>query len=167
MFDTLVESVIHLFSNLLSKEGIVFVTSMMPILELRGGVVVGYSLGLDLMTTSLISVLGNLLPIPFILFFIEKIFDFMEKHNILVSLVHKLRERAEHKSGSIKNAEFIGLLLFVGIPLPITGAWTGALVAEMLQIKRSKALLAIFCGLLMALSIMLVFSYGLLNQLGI
>ena len=69
MFDTLVESVIHLFSNLLSKEGIVFVTSMMPILELRGGVVVGYSLGLDLMTTSLISVLGNLLPIPFILFF--------------------------------------------------------------------------------------------------
>ena len=80
----------------------------------------------------------------------------MEKHNILVSLVHKLRERAEHKSGSIKNAEFIGLLLFVGIPLPITGAWTGALVAEMLQIKRSKALLAIFCGLLMALSIMLV-----------
>ncbi len=167
MFDTLVESVIHLFSNLLSKEGIVFVTSMLPILELRGGVVVGYTLGLDLMTTSIISILGNLLPIPFILFFIEKIFDFMERHNILVSLVHKLRQRAEHKSGSIKNAEFIGLVLFVGIPLPVTGAWTGALVAEMLQIKRSKAMLAILCGLFMALSIMLIFSYGLLSQLGI
>lgn len=167
MFDSLVESVIHVFSNLLSKEGIVFVTSMMPILELRGGVVVGYSLGLDLVTTSIISVVGNLLPIPFVLFFIEKVFVFMEKHNILVSLVHKLRERASHKSGSIKNAEFIGLVLFVGIPLPGTGAWTGSLIAEMLQVNRKKAMLAILCGVFLALAIMLVFSYGLLNQLGI
>ena len=167
MFELLVEKMISLLSSLLSKEGIVFITSILPILELRGGVLVGYTLGLDLLTTSIISVVGNLLPIPFVLFFIEKVFDFMERHHILVSLVHKLRERASHKSGSIKKAEFIGLLLFVGIPLPGTGAWTGSLIAEMLQIDRKKAFVAIVCGVFLALAIMLIFSYGLLNQLGI
>lgn len=166
MFESLVDGMINLLSNLLSKEGIVFVVSTLPILELRGGVLVGYLLEVPLITTSIISVIANLLPIPFVLFFIEKVFIFMEKHNILVSLVHKLKERASHKSSSIKNAEFIGLMLFVGIPLPGTGAWTGALIAELLQIDRKKAMLAISFGVLLALLIMLVLSYGLLNQLG-
>ena len=166
MFESLVDGMIHLLSNLLSKEGIIFVVSTLPILELRGGVLVGYLLDVPLITTSILSVIANLLPIPFVLFFIEKVFIFMEKHNILVSLVHKLKERASHKSASIKNAEFIGLMLFVGIPLPGTGAWTGALIAELLQIDRKKAMLAISFGVLLALLIMLVLSYGLLNQLG-
>ena len=124
-------------------------------------------MGLDLLTTSVIAVVGNLLPIPFVLFFIEKVFLFMEKNNILVNLVHKLKDRATNKSSSIKNAEFIGLVIFVGIPLPGTGAWTGALIAEMLQVDRKKAFLAITCGVFLALAIMLIVSYGLLNQLGI
>lgn len=167
MFETLVQSMINLLSSLLSKEGIVFATSVLPILELRGGVLAGYFMGLDLFTTSVIAVVGNLLPIPFVLFFIEKVFLFMEKHNILVNLVHKLKDRATNKSSSIKNAEFIGLVIFVGIPLPGTGAWTGALIAEMLQVDRKKAFLAIICGVFLALAIMLIVSYGLLNQLGI
>lgn len=167
MLESLVHGFIGLLSNLLSKEGIVFVVSLFPILELRGGVLAGYWLDVPLLTTSMIAVIGNILPIPFILFFIEKIFDFMENHNILVNLIHKIRERAAHKSGKIKNAEFIGLMLFVGIPLPGTGAWTGSLIAEMLQVDRTKAMLAMLCGIFIALAIMLIFSYGLLNQLGL
>lgn len=166
MTEKLVEFIIH-YASWLNKEVIVFIISLLPILELRGGVLAGYWLGLPLLTTSIIAVIGNILPIPFILFFIEKILGFLEKHNILTNIIHKLRERAIHKSKGLKKMEFIGLMLFVGIPLPGTGAWTGALVAETLQMDRKKALLAIFLGVLIALVIMLVVSYGVLNQIGL
>jgi len=166
MTEKLVEFILH-YTSWLSGEIIVFIVSMMPILELRGGVIAGYLLGLPLLTTSIIAVIGNLLPIPFILFFIEKILTFMEKHNILTSFIHKIRERALHKSKSLQNMEFIGLMIFVGIPLPGTGAWTGALVAETLQMDRKKAFLAIVLGVFIALAIMLIFTYGVLNQIGL
>lgn len=166
MTEKIVEYIIQNVSWL-SKELVVFIISMMPILELRGGVLAGYWLGLPLLTTSIIAVIGNLLPIPFILFFIEKILTFLEKHNILTNFIHKIRERALHKSKGLQNMEFIGLMLFVGIPLPGTGAWTGALVAETLQMDRKKALLAIFLGVFIALAIMLIVSYGVLNQIGL
>jgi len=167
MVESLVEILVNTFQNLFSKEGTVFFISLLPILELRGGVLAGYFMGLPLMVTSVIAVVGNLLPIPFILLFIEKIFTFMEKHNILKDVVLKLRERGKHKSSSISKAEFWGLLVFVAIPLPGTGAWTGALVAEMLQIDRKKAFIAITLGVFGALAIMLTVSYGLLNQIGL
>ena len=166
MTEKLVELVIH-YAGWLNKEMIVFVISMMPILELRGGVLAGYWMNLPLLTTSIIALVGNLLPIPFILFFIEAILKFLEKHNILTKFIHKIRDRALHKSKAIQNAEFIGLMLFVGIPLPGTGAWTGSLVAETLQMDRKKAFLAIVLAVLLALGIMLVFSYGILNQVGL
>ncbi len=166
MTEKLVEFILH-YTSWLNEEVIVFIISVFPILELRGGVLAGYWLGLPLMTTSIIAVIGNLLPIPFILFFIEIILGFMEKHNILTSFIHTLRERALHKSKGLQNMEFIGLMLFVGIPLPGTGAWTGALVAETLQMDRKKAMLAITLGVFIALAIMLVVSYGVLNQIGI
>lgn len=166
MTEKLVEFILH-YTAWLNKEVIVFLISLMPILELRGGVLAGYWLDLPLVTTSIIAVIGNLLPIPFILFFIEKILTFMEKHNILTSFIHKIRERALHKSKGLANMEFIGLMLFVGIPLPGTGAWTGALVAETLQMNRKKAMLAITLGVFIALTIMLIVSYGVLNQIGI
>lgn len=162
MTEKLVELVIH-YAGWLNKEVIVFVISMMPILELRGGVLAGYWMNLPLLTTSVIALVGNLLPIPFILFFIEAILKFLEKHNILTKFIHKIRDRALHKSKTIQNAEFIGLMLFVGIPLP----GTGALVAETLQMERKKAFVAIVLGVLIALAIMLVFSYGVLNQVGL
>jgi uncharacterized membrane protein len=166
MTEKLVEFILH-YTSWLNEEIIVFIISLFPILELRGGVLAGYWLGLPLLTTSIIAVIGNLLPIPFILFFIEKILTFMEKHNILTSFIHKIRDRALHKSKGLANMEFIGLMLFVGIPLPGTGAWTGALVAETLQMDRKKAMLAITLGVFIALIIMLIVSYGVLNQIGI
>lgn len=167
MTEQLVEFMIQGLSSLFNKEGVVFFISLLPILELRGGVLAGYWLDLPLATTSIIAVVGNLLPIPFILLFIEKIFQFMEKHNIFKSLVHKLKERALHKSAGLSQAEFWGLLVFVAIPLPGTGAWTGALMAELLQIDRKKAFLAITLGVFGALGIMLIVSYGVLNQIGL
>ena len=166
MTEKLVEIILH-YTSWLSSEIIVFFVSILPILELRGGVLAGYWLGLPLWTTSIIAVIGNLLPIPFILFFIEKILAFLVKHKILTKFISKLRERALHKSKSLENMEFIGLMLFVGIPLPGTGAWTGALVAETLQMDRKKAMLAITLGVMIALVIMLIVSYGVLNQIGI
>jgi len=166
MTEKLVEFIIH-YASWLNKEVLVFIISMTPILELRGGVLAGYWLGLPLWTTSIIAVIGNLLPIPFILLFIEKILAFMVKHNILTNFIHKLRERALHKSKGLQNMEFIGLMIFVGIPLPGTGAWTGALVAETLQMDRKKAMLSITLGVIIALVIMLVVSYGVLNQIGL
>lgn len=167
MVDHLVEIIVTSLNSILNSQGIVFIISLLPILELRGGVLAGYWLDLPLIQTALISVIGNLLPIPFILLFIEKIFSFMEKHHILEKMVHSLKERALHKSASLKNAEFLGLLIFVAIPLPGTGAWTGALVAEVLQMDRKKAFVAISLGVIGALLIMLTVSYGLLNQLGL
>ena len=110
MTERLVELVIH-YAGWLNKEVIVFVISMMPILELRGGVLAGYWMNLPLLTTSVIALVGNLLPIPYILFFIEAILKFLEKHNILTKFIHKIRDRALHKSKAIQNAEFIGLVL--------------------------------------------------------
>lgn len=167
MTETLVQTVIQLLQSIFSKEIIVFIISMLPILELRGGVLAGYWMDLPLWTTSLIAVVGNLLPIPFILMFIESIFKFLLKHHWGEKLVHKIKDRALTKSDSIRKAEFWGLLIFVAIPLPGTGAWTGALVAEMLQIDRKKAFVAIALGVLGALLIMTTLSYGVLNQLGL
>lgn len=167
MVDSLVKFFIDTFQNLISKEGTVFLISMMPILELRGGVLAGYFMELPLFTTSVISVIGNLLPIPFILVFVERIFNYMESHHILEKPVRILHERARHKSKGLNKMEFWGLMIFVAIPLPGTGAWTGALVAEVLQMDRKKAFLSITLGVLGALLIMLTLSYGLLNQLGL
>ena len=167
MVEHIVEFLVEGYANLLSKEGLVFVISMMPVLELRGGVLAGYFMNLPLLTTSVLGVLGNLVPIPFILLFMEKIFEFMEKHNILTSFMRALRTRAQHKSKALVNAEFWGLVLFVAVPLPVTGAWTGAWAAEILQIPRRKAFLAISLGVLGALVIMLIFSYGVLNSIGL
>lgn len=166
MTEKLVEFILH-YASWLNKEALVFIISLFPILELRGGVLAGYWLGLPLATTSIIAVVGNLLPIPFILLFIEKILAFLEEHNILTNFIRKLKDRALHKSKGLENMEFIGLMLFVGIPLPGTGAWTGALVAETLQMDRKKAMLAIIFGVIIALVIMLIVSYGVLNQIGI
>jgi uncharacterized membrane protein len=149
----------------LPKEIFVFFVSMLPLIELRGGLLVASLLKISLIKANIICILGNIIPIPFILLFIKKIFEFMKKHNILSGLVRKLEERAEKKSEGVEKGEFIFLLLFVGIPLPGTGAWTGSLIASLLEFDIKKASIAIFIGILMATIIMDVVSYGVLGAL--
>jgi len=151
--------------HFLPKELFVFFVSMLPLIELRGGVIVATLLKIPLIKANLICIIGNIIPIPFILLFIKKIFEFMKKHNILSGLVYKLEARAEKKSAGVEKGEFIFLLLFVGIPLPGTGAWTGSLIASLLEFDIKKASAAIFLGVLMATVIMDIVSYGVLGSI--
>ena len=151
--------------QIIPEEVFVFFVSLLPLIELRGGLVVASLLQIPIIKASVICVLGNVLPIPFILLFIRKIFAFMKKHNILKGFVEKLESRAERKSQGVERGEFIFLLCFVGIPLPGTGAWTGSLIASLLEIDIKKASVAILLGVLMAAVIMDIVSYGVLGAI--
>ena len=149
----------------ISAKAVVFIVSLMPILECRGGLIVASLLGVDIVEAIPICVIGNFLPIPFILLFIKRIFKWLKRFSITEKIVTKLENRAMNKSEAIKNGEFLGLMLFVGIPLPGTGAWTGSLVAALLDIDFKKALVAEILGILIATVIMSIVSYGLLARI--
>ena len=140
-----------------------FIISMLPVVELRGSIPVGYSLGLPWYTNMIVSVIGNMIPVPIILLFIVKIFEIMKKKNILKNLVEKLENRAINRSESVTKSEFIGLMLFVAIPFPGTGAWTGALIAAMLKMNRRDAFISIFLGVTIAGTIITLGTYGILG----
>lgn len=148
-----------------SKEIVVFIISMIPILELRGGLIVSSLLQVPITTAIPLCIVGNIIPIPFILLFIKQIFKWMKKLKIFRGLIEKLENRAMSKSDNIKKYEFWGLVLFVGIPLPGTGAWTGSLIAALLEVDFKKAVLAELLGIAIATIIMSIFSYGLLGTL--
>ncbi len=163
MTDGLVEMIVNTFSASLPKELIVFFVSMIPILELRGSILAAGFLKMDFLSTFIIAVIGNMLPIPFVLLFIDKIFSQL-KRTRLEKFVVKLEKRALSKSDSIEKYGFWGLLIFVGIPLPGTGAWTGSLIASMLRMKKRTAILAIFLGVLLAGLIMSLLAFGIIKQ---
>lgn len=148
-----------------SKEALIFIISLFPILELRGGLLAASLLKVNYLTALPLCVIGNILPIPFILLFIRKIFGWMKKSRVLRPLVEKMENRAMGRSDQIQNYEFLGLLLFVGIPLPGTGAWTGALIASLMQIDIKKSSVAILAGIALAAVIMSIVSYGVLGNL--
>lgn len=163
------ESLAVWFANTLgkyvSREIVIFIISMIPILELRGGLLVSKLLDVSITTAIPICIIGNIIPIPFILLFIKQIFKWMKKIKIFRGLIEKLENRAMSRSDSIKKYEFWGLVLFVGIPLPGTGAWTGSLIAALLDIDFKKAILAELLGIAIATVIMSIVSYGLLGVL--
>ena len=163
--DSLVQWFTVTLGPLMSKEALIFIISLLPILELRGGLLAASLLKVEYLTALPICVIGNILPIPFILLFIRRIFALLKKTKAFRPLVEKMERRAMGKSDRIKEYEFLGLLLFVGIPLPGTGAWTGSLIASLLEIDIKKSSLAILCGIIMATVIMYVVSYGLVGNL--
>ena len=147
----------------ISNSFIVFIISLMPILELRGGLIAAAILGLDIVPSFIICLIGNILPLPFILFFITYIFDFLKKHTKLKNFVEKIEKKALSKKDKIEKAEFWGLLLFVGIPLPGTGGWTGTLIAALIGMDKKKAMTATILGVLLASIIVGTLSFGLLK----
>jgi uncharacterized membrane protein len=163
------ESLAVAFANTLgkyvAKEVVVFLISMVPLLELRGGLIVASLLQIPITRAIPICIVGNIIPIPFILLFIRQIFQWMKKIKMFRGLVEKLENRAMSKSDSIRKYEFWGLVLFVGIPLPGTGAWTGSLIAALLEMDIKKAVLAELLGIVIATVIMSFVSYGLLGAL--
>ena len=137
----------------------VSLVSMIPLVELRGGIVVARLLSLPLWQAITFSIIGNIIPIPFILLFIKKIFAWMKKKHILTRFVAWCERRAEKKSKGKERGIFIFLLLFVGIPIPGTGAWMGSLIAALYDFDIKKASFAIFLGLIMATAIMVALAY--------
>jgi uncharacterized membrane protein len=150
----------------ISPQIITFLISMIPLLELRGSIVVaGSILKLPLVQTFIAAVLGNMLPIPFILLFIEKIFDWMKKIKGLKKVPEWIEAKAMKKSEQIEKYGYLGLFLFVAIPIPGTGAWTGSLLAVLFGMKPKKSLLFIFFGVLTAGIIMSLVSFGAINTI--
>lgn len=149
----------------LPPEVAVFLVSMVPILELRGGLLLASLLKIPMLKAAVICVIGNIIPIPFILLFIKQIFKWLKKTKMFRPLIEKLEKRAMGKSDSIKRFEFWGLVLFVGIPLPGTGGWTGALIASLLEVDLKKSVPAIILGICLAMIIMLIVSYGILGNI--
>lgn len=158
--ESLVNSIVGMLGGIPS-ELIVFIISLFPILECRGGMIAASLLGVDYWLAAIISVVGNLLPIPFIFLFIEKIFNLLKKTKRLGKLVTKIENKAMSKSEKVTKYKRWGLLLFVGIPLPGTGAWTGALIAVLLKLNLKDSVISILLGVVLALAIMSFITYGI------
>lgn len=143
---------------------VMFIISLMPILELRGGLIAASLMNAPMWTSFLVCFIGNILPIPFILWFITSIFEYLKKKGKrLGKLVEKIENKANSKKDQIERLKYLGLVLFVGIPLPGTGAWTGCLIAALLGMDKKKSAIAAIAGVIMAGIIMLIFSYGILG----
>ena len=145
-----------LHSTMTGKVLLTALISMLPVVELRGGLPAGVALGLPIPLSFAASLLGNMLPVPFVILFARPVFQWVRAHiPALGSFVTKLETRAYAKSKNVKKYEAWGLLIFVAIPLPGTGAWTGALIASVLNMRLKRAVPVIFLG-----SIMTVLTYG-------
>ena len=162
MIDGIVGAIESFFLETVGKELCVFFCSMIPIIELRGAIPLGAALGLPLWKSFILSVVGNMLPVPIILLFVKKVLSFMSKCRVKLfnKVANWVYAKAEKNKAKIEKYSFWGVALFVGIPLPMTGAWTGSLVAAMLDMKFWKAVLSAFIGVLVAGVVMSLISYG-------
>ncbi len=143
---------------------ITFIVSMVPVIELRGAIPIGVGLGMSPLAALGVSIVGNLVPVPFIILFIRKIFRWMRRHMPrLEKLVSRMEEKAEKHKDLVTKWEFWGLLILVAIPLPGTGAWTGALVAALMDLRLKKSFPAIFTGVVIAGLIVTGITYGFVN----
>lgn len=167
----IINSIIDLFSGLgnlkFGKELIVFIISFCPILELRGGLIAASLLNMDPVRSYIISIIGNVLPVPFVLLFINKILLWMSKSNVkwMYKTANFLYEKAEKNKKTISKYGYLGLTLFVGVPLPGTGAYTGCLVASVFNMDKKKSFWCILLGIFMASVIMMLVSFGILNKI--
>ena len=156
------EAIEQFFLETVGRELCVFFCSMLPIIECRGSIPIGAVWGLPWWQTALFSIAGNLLPVPFILLFIRLILKFM--HRCRVKFLNRfaawLDRKVEKHKGTIEKYSYWGILIFVGIPLPGTGAWTGTLIASVLGLEPKRSFVAAFGGVLLATVIMMLVSYG-------
>lgn len=137
------------------------VLAMVPVMELRGAIPIGVAAGLDVREAMLASIVGNMIPVPFIILFVRKVFAWMRtKSQRLDNLVGRFERKAAKQSEVVKKYEWFGLVILVAIPLPGTGAWTGALVAAMLDMRLKRAFPAVLIGVIIAGFIVSYITYG-------
>ncbi len=171
MVEKLVKFILEIFAGLTAlpfgKQAIVFIISLMPVLELRGGLIAAALLKMDPVQSYLIAMVGNIIPVPFILLFFDSILQKMRASSIPVfrSFTQWVDRRVEKNRGQIEKYGFWGLAVFVGIPLPGTGAWTGCMIASVLHMNRTEAFKSVMIGILMASVIMMLVSFGVISGL--
>lgn len=158
----IVQALVHFFSNTIPAELTVFLLSLLPVIELRGGILAAKLLSVQMLPAFLICLVGTLLPTPFILLFIQKIFDWM-RNTRLVKMVDRLEAKGRSKFDKINRYKTLGLMIFVAIPLPGTGAWTGSLAAALMKMDFKSAMISVAFGTLIADVIMCLLSYGVLG----
>ena len=141
----------------------VFVLSMVPVIELRGAIPYGIAFGLDMWETLLLSITGNMLIIPFVVLLFNRILVLMKKLKFTAKLAEWLENRVIKKAEKVENLVFLGLIMFVAIPLPGTGAWTGSMIAGLLNMKLRKAFWPIAIGVMIAGAIVTLVTYGVIN----
>ena len=156
--------------SVLKKYLIVFLVSMVPLVELRGGVPAGLTMGLDPVTVFIVCVIGNMLPVPFIFFFARKVLEWGADKpligKIFTFFLEKGKKGGEKLQAKAGRGLFVALMLFVGIPLPGTGAWTGTLAAAMLDMDFKKSVVAVVLGVMLAGVIMGLATAGVLGAVG-
>ena len=157
----MIEAIERFFLETVGRELCVFFCAMLPIIECRGAIPLGWGLGMPWWQTAIFSIAGNLLPVPFILLFIRAILRWMRESRVkfFANTAAWLDRKIEKHKGSIEKYSYFGLVLFVAIPLPGTGAWTGTLIASVLGLDAKKSFFAATLGVLGATVIMTVLSY--------
>ena len=148
-------------NGVIPPEAIIFIISLLPVLELRGAIPFGVALGLSPWQALFASVIGNLIPVPFIILFARKVFSWLRSRSVwLDRIVGRLEARAEGKWEKVRRYENLGLLVLVAIPLPGTGAWTGALIAAIMNMRLRRALWPIVLGVIIAGLLMMAITHG-------
>lgn len=163
MFEAIADFLISL-----PHEIYLIIISMFPFIELRGAIPIGIGFGMNPVEVFLISVIANCIPVPFIIFLIKPIFRWLKRFRLFEKIITKIEGLADKKSGQITayKYELVGLMLFVGIPLPGTGAWSGALIAALLNMRIKHAFFAIILGVIIAGFLVTLISTGALAALG-
>ncbi len=161
------EIIADFFLETVGREWCVFFCSLLPIIELRGAIPLGAGFGLPWWQTFFIAIIGNMLPVPVILLFVKKVLTWMSTCRVKFfnKISNKLFEKAEKNREKIEKYAFWGLAVFVAIPLPGTGAWTGALVASLFDMKFWRSVLSTLIGVLGAGVVMTLVSYGVVEAI--
>lgn len=163
MAQQIAEYFVNIFDGKIAGEWIAFIISLFPVLELRGGMIAAKIMAIPFLKAFGFCFVGNMLPVPFILIFIRKIFALLKKNKKIEHAINKLEARSLRKAEKVKKYRLFGLFLLVAIPIPGTGAWTGALVADLLDIRMKHSLPVIALGVLTAGLIMSALTYGLFS----
>ncbi len=159
----MINTIFEFLTEHVSAYGAVFIVSMIPLIELRGSVVVGTAFGLPWLNVLALSMVGNLIPIPFILFFGKKLIAWLKSVPLFSKFTNWYEKHLMNKSETIQKFYFYGLWVFVGIPVPGTGAWSGSVIASLLDVPPKKAFPPIVVGVLTAGIIMTVGSRGVVG----
>lgn len=160
MTETIANFLVDLFGSKIPPELTVFIISLFPVLELRGGLIASALLDIELWKAFIICFIGNIIPIPFIILFIKKIFSYLRRFKFFSKIIDRLEAKTAKNKDKVLRYQQWGLLIFVAIPLPGTGGWTGALFAGLLDIDIKKSFPIISLGVLIAGIIVATISYG-------